>query len=291
VKNYFWSLLPSMLFASAIQCAAQVDAAVIAHYPFNGSLTADASGNGRVLSTPSSGSGTDPTFTGGVFGQAAVFDGAQNQSLWRGTADPGFDFGTGDFAVSLWYRRSSTSGTFSILGKGNASGSGSEADSGFALRVSGASSPTLSLFEGTDSVASATVAVNDVSNFQHVLFQRQGGEYQLYVNNNLEATSTPSPVFNLNTTLAFAAGAETVPTGNSGIQGSNFFSGAIDEIWVFNNALDLNQIQELFENNFFDSPSNNGPGAAIPEPGSVVLLYLGLLLFARKARRPCLLLA
>ena len=279
-------LLTSMLLLCTVLCATQVEAALIAHYAFDGSLTADSSGNGRAMNT----SVSSPSFAGSsAFGSNAVSMNGSSQFLYRD--DAAFDFGTGDFAVSLWYQRTDA-GVYSLIGNGTKNSPSTFPNSGFILEVSGANtSPTLSLYEGNApaEISTAVGSINDSSAFQHVLFQRDGGQYQLYVNGGIEGTASPA-LASLNTGLGFGIGAENVDLANIPVDGEGYHNGLIDEVFIFNNALTPSEITDLFTTNTFPGIGSGGSGGGggsggIPEPTSLTLLSLGLLFVARRKRR------
>ena len=276
-------ILPVLLFC-AVFTTAQAHAALIAHYAFNGSLTPDSSGNGRTLSA-----GNSPTLGTPRFGSnSASFQSIDQDFLYIDDTVL-HSFGTGDFAVSLWYQRTD-SGTYDLIGNGTPDSIGGFPESGFNLRVSNANaSPTLELFAGSTSVISTspTLATADNSAFQHVLFQRENDEFQLYVNNGTAVTNTPVPDINLNTGLAFAIGARAKTNAGASDGTADHMNGLMDEIFIFDNALTPEQIEGLFTSNTFPNIGGGGGGSssAIPEPSSLVLIALGAILALARRRR------
>ncbi len=93
---------------------ADISDGLVAYWPLDegtGTTTADLTGNG------SDGTFVDaPAWVGGKLGNALDFDGS-NDAVDCGNS-PLLDFGTGDFAISLWIKVDSTQGDATLFGKG-----------------------------------------------------------------------------------------------------------------------------------------------------------------------------
>jgi len=256
---YFFRILSSMaVILAPMGFVASSNANVIAHYSFDGSVTADSSGNGYDLSA----GGGGPTSVGGQFGNAADFDGSSFLYL-NGASNSNFNIGGGTFALSFWYQ-SDGSAFMPLVGKNN-----SNADQGYATFASG-SQVGGDLRDGTSGTVSAARPTDDGSVFHHIVYQSTGLTQQLYLDGILQATS--GTFFPNDAGNAFAIGSRNIST--SGAQNSGGASqkldGRIDEVWVFDRALISDEISNLNEFNSID-------GQQVPEPGTIALLGLGLI--------------
>ncbi len=151
-------------------------------YPLND--VTDRSGNGNDLTNNNS-----TTFTSGVFGNAATFNGT-NQSLTR-SGDSDFDMGSGDFAVSLYFKSTSAtnpSGTSdSIMMMG---GSSNQDILSFQL---GANTGVITVGATSNNWSShdsiATTADFHDARWHHAVYQKYDGNWELWVDGLLCATT------------------------------------------------------------------------------------------------------
>ncbi len=217
----------SLALAASLASSAQAD--VVAHYAFDsvGTLFDDSSAGMRTLSS----TGPAPTLRTGSFGQAVDLGG--NTWLWN--ASDQFNFG-GDDGWDVFKTTISSTDTISAVID----------DPGSAARVD------------------VTAPADDNTNFHHVVVQRSGDNLDIYVDGTIADSTTGVDSFNVDTTNAFAIGARNVNSSGNG--GEFAFDGAIDEVWVFNQALNNTEIQDLLNSN-----TNSQPG--IPEP-SVLQLHI-----------------
>ncbi len=245
--------------------AASANATLIAHYTFDGALTADSSGNSRTLTNGAGG----PSSVAGKFGNAANFAGG----AFLFSADSAFNLGTGNFAISLWYQAVQSS--FSPLVGKNSSSS----DTGYA--ISHDSINVLGDFGDTTGGAVATFRPgDDTSEFHHLVFQKNGSTIELYLDGLLDISF--GGAIGSDSTNAFAIGSRNITAGggeNSGGGASQKFNGLIDEVYVFDNVLTATEISNLEQFNSLESVS-------ISEPSALALFGLGLfgLGFARGKR-------
>lgn len=227
---------------------------VLAHWTLDQTL-ADASGNGVTLFESG-----DVPFGPGQFGSAAMF--TNNGSNFLENANPVLDPGTGDFAVSLWYRTSIT-GNQSLLGKGIEAFSFD--DQGYRIRIDGGNLQFRLL---DDNNSTAQIPAPALDTWHHIVAQRDGDLIQLFLNGTEVASDLGNDSLDLSTGLAFTIGRRTAQSG------AGAFTGSLDEIWVFDGALSDTQVSNLF--------SLNNP---VPEPAVASLLALGLGLSLRRSRR------
>ncbi|NKB20537.1 MAG: PEP-CTERM sorting domain-containing protein [Alphaproteobacteria bacterium] len=240
--------------ALTVSFAGNASASLIAHYSFDGAVTADSSGNGRTLTTGSGG----PTQVVGQFGNAANFAGAG----FLYSADSAFNIGTGNFAISLWYQASES--LFSPLVGKNSSSS----NAGYAVSQS-----TILAGDVGDTTGGAVATArpgDDLSVFHHIVFQQIGTTLEFYLDGIL--ADTFSGATGSDSSNAFAIGSRNITSG--GVEGSGGgtsqkFNGLMDEVFVFDNALSQTEISNLQQFNSLDAP-------AVPEPGILAIFCLGL---------------
>jgi hypothetical protein len=240
----------------AIAYGASSNASVIAHYSFDNAVTLDDSGNARHLTT----GGGGPSQTGGVFGSSADFDGSSFLYMAGAPSNSAFNFGAGDFSISLWYESDSSSFT-PLVGKNSSS-----LDEGYATWVNA------SFLAGDMGDTTAGVGTPRPSDgeFHHVVFQSLAGILRLYVDTILVGASVSVPSDALGS--AFAVGSRNISF--AGAENHNGVSqkldGRLDEVWLFDHALTGTEISNLNE-------FNNIDGQQVPEPAMLALFGLGLL--------------
>ncbi len=193
------------------------------------------------------------TYTGN---RAILYDGLND---YVDVGDPANLFFPGAFSISAWVRRDA-SGVRYILGDYDSPG----LDSSYALRVN--SSGTVSFFwENSSTFPMATsTTVLTLGTYYHLVGTWDGTTRRLYVNATLEGiNSTPQsrPGFGQNTTF-----------GRAGNFSGLYFNGLIDEVGIWNYALNQDEVDWLNQN----SLNNLGAEAIVPEPSALPLLLTGL---------------
>ena len=210
-------------------CEYEITEDLVAYYPFNGNAD-DESGNGNDGDI-NEGTYSEPILTTDRFGNessAYSFDGVDDYiDLGNGSQ---FNFGTGVFSLSAWFQ-TLTIQDGRILSKTN-----HEADDGFQLGLS-AAIPKFYLLD-SNPVASSDVTLND--NIWHNLVGiRSGDQLQLYVDGVLEHTVIGVVGYDVssNNTLKIGKrdGTQDLP-----------FQGNIDDIHIYNHALNETEITELY---------------------------------------------
>ncbi len=248
---------------------------IIAHYSFDGNLTLgdDSAGGGRDLNVTVLGTGTAPALTatskfGG--GAAEFFGGAttnddQGYFYTAGTTANSFDFGTGDFAISYWYQNhhaSDQSGR--IFSKADSTG-GNKSGTGLGLLITMSNvggTPEIvaddcGFCNGAVSLLRETAPADDNTAFQHVVVQRTGANWEMYLDGTLvDGPRGLDGGAGTNFTrqgVAFSIGTRNVDADTGGLVGSSTanlpFEGLLDEVWVFNQALTLGEIADLNSSN------------------------------------------
>ena len=264
--TFFLTALLSTALLSIVSAPAW--GGVIAYYGFNSSATTDNSGNGNNL-TVSGGATIDTGGGNQAFGAGALsLDGTG--FVYRALNDPSFDFGTGDFAVSLFYRREVGGTTRPLIGNGSTANIGSDPLSGFTLNMQDlGGTPDIANLQGSSLTTTAPANPNDILAFSHIVAQRNAGTFELWIDGAL--VDTQANGIDVNTGMAFAVGAQNVEANGTIADSSDVFSGLIDEVWVFDNALTGTQIAELAANDP-PFPIGGGGGGATPEPGTGIVL-------------------
>lgn len=178
------------------------------------------------------------TFTSGQVGQAFTFDGVNDSVTFGSTVG---NFGTSDFTIDFWIRTTNTTRTEGVLGKREICGHHSFWD----MRVG--SNGTLNVELDQDAGATnyntqtTSVPIND-GVFHLVAVVREGATMRIYVDGVLSATGTTAGVTNLVNTALLTAGTSAC----TGQDGTNFFTGQLDELEIFNRALSQCEIQAIF---------------------------------------------
>jgi hypothetical protein len=241
-------------------------AAVVAHYPFDADFQ-DSTANDLDLTNHGSSGGAVAITSGGGgrFGEAAEFDGADD---FLSQPSESFNFGTTDFALSFWYRSDTTEEDFfSLVGKTD-----SAADEGYAARLNFGDLDGI-LLDDTGNRVLTPRPQGDISQYQHVVFQRNGDEIELYLNGASVDTDTGNDALDVDTTYRFGIGARNIQAdGSLGDPLFGYFDGRIDEVWVLDEALTPGEIENLRSSN------------VVPEPSSLILALSSLTLLLRWRR-------
>lgn len=259
------NLITTLFAACAITTAAHAD--VISHYSFDSDVTTDSVGGNNLTST---GGGVSVTGTAAFGAGAANFNpNDEGNYLWVDSTD--FDFGTGEWAISFWYRNvhpNVNSGR--IITKSN-----TNVDAGFNIMITQDSSPDQVVADINDFgvLISADAPANDNTTYHHVVVQRSGDTWEIYLDGALKDTENVVGEDFSSPTSAFAMGARNVSTTGGALSSQGpIFRGDLDEVWVFDTALEQDQINLLISNNM------------IPEPASLAMLGLGGLMILRRRR-------
>ena len=222
-----------------------------------GALSAPASGTTSALSTvmrlglaaewlldgnalDSSGNGKNGSLVSVGFGPNRLLRPNAALSLsGAGYVDIGnyFDFGTGDFSISLWFTTPSPAALMQVLGK-NMSPLGSPPYSGYQLRLNAgvlefgvAQSGAL----GTVIKTTALVA----NTWYHAVAVRQGSGLSLYLNGLLVDSAQAPSVYTIDSLSSLCLGAMKDSSGTR----TQYFTGSIDDVRIYN--LPLNQAEVL----------------------------------------------
>lgn len=197
-----------------------------------------ANGNANDIVGGANGTLNGATFATGEVGQAFSFDGVNDSVTFGSTVG---NFGTSDFTIDFWIRTTNTTRTEGVLGKREFCSHHSFWD----MRLG--SNGTLSVELDQDNAATnynsltAPATLND-GVFHLVAVVREGSTMRIYVDGVLSATGTTSGVTNLVNAALLTAGTSAC----TGQDGTNFFTGQLDELEIFGRALTQCEIQAIF---------------------------------------------
>ncbi len=260
------SLIASL---STLTIATAANATLLAYYSFDtlGTITTDSSGNGRTLTNNGATIGTGKFGTGG-----ASFNGSSD-FLFRNDASLGLT--SGDFSVAFWYQ--SPSVNFSaIAGKNN-----TNSNQGWDVSVNGFSTLSANLEDTLAGTTTVARPADDASNYHHVVMQRSGlTALNIFIDGVLTGTDVISASDFAATSNAFALGARNVSSGGTAgsTGGANFYTGLIDELYIYDVALSQTEINNLISDNDIN-------GATVSAPATGLMLTGGLLAFRLRTRK------
>jgi hypothetical protein len=223
-------MLLSLLFVFLFSASqASLDSGLVAYYPLNGDAV-DYSLNGH------NGTMNDVVFDSqGVFGQCAVFNGSSSTI----NTNYLFNFGTGDFSISLWFNYVDLNQTGAFLSK-------RINDSiGFDLEIVPWSKRRVNFYgaESANKVVWPPYPTDYALEVWHnIVFVKNGINYSVYVDNSLQGSEdSPFGAININNYLNVELGIYrgVFPRGG-------YYSGKLDEVRFYNRALTLNEVALLF---------------------------------------------
>lgn len=269
-RPFLLSVLSAMTLASA-------DGALVAYWNLNesGGNIADSSGNNLTGTASagglaySQGSVTAGTYgaltvdaaTAAAFGTSVNFTRASSGSFTVNGAAGGVletlaEAGpsTGAFTVMAWINTTGlpASTTYRVFGTGPVGGWG--------LGMANVDRLKFTTYGNTDYLSTGTTPFN--GNWHHVAVTWSNGTVTSYVDGNAVTLNSAATTFTDEASALFRIGGNT--------DGSDLFNGRIDELKIFNTALDVTQLRL--------------EAVAVPEPSAFVLGGLGLLALFRRRR-------
>jgi hypothetical protein len=240
--------LCSLVVAASAACTGIARAGLIAYFPFTGGSVADASGNGVVATN------NGATTAAGKRGQGLSFNGSSsfvNVNLnINAAARPNLTMGA-------WVKAAAGNGLVSQIISHDNFGF----DRSLCIDFRGGTTNSWSAFTGNGVLSGGIPAVVGEWVFLAVVYNQSAGTVRLHVNGqSFTAKSNFNPGYNyLNIGVN--------PNGNG-----EYFSGLIDEVFFFDEALSNSQIENLRLN-------------GVPTPGTAGLLALAGITAARRNRR------
>ena len=197
------------------------------------------------------------TYTSGKFGQAFSFDGVNDYVNIAATAST--DSVTKEFTIHAWVKPSSIQSGWNVIMM-------REGRAPYLNYTSNTLFPKMHLSTQGQTVAASSTVATPVNVWSHVVGVYDGSYARIYIN-GIEIQNV-------------AVSGDLVTNTGGSVQGKSFwigaeqtyyfFSGAIDDVALYNRALNSAEITSLYSN------------TPIPEPGSYFLFFVGaVILIAR----------
>ena len=238
-----------------VPALADIGDGLVGYWPLDegsGGMTADASGNAND-GTINGG----PGWVAGMFGNALEFDGSDDH-VDLGNP-PILDFGTGDFTISAWVKTTSPGGE-TVVAKGGDNSGGHR----WRLYVDGSTVEILVDDDSNKRDPGGSINVID-GEWRHLVGLRRGDTLRGYVDAvedpdiTAHGESTLPGGYDLSGTSQHNAYIGCLTAHDSGDL-IKFFAGAIDDVAIWNRALDQEEIDFLW---------NGGAGnsVVVPSPG------------------------
>jgi hypothetical protein len=251
------ALLRTVVVCCASLFAAKARASVIAHYSFDeaGGLTATDSVGGVTGTLQGS-----ATFVpGGIAGNALSLSTTNEGVVNMGNK---FAFLSGNYSVAFWVKTTTTEADTVVLSKHAA---GFENGYLFSIGPTGggglAGKTSFAASEVVPNGLTSTTTVNDGAWHQIVGVYTAGGNHSIYVD-GAPAEQSKATVPMIDNVAAFYVGGVGA-IGNPTVADGRY-TGLVDDLQLYNNALTDAEVNTLFAN----------PGKVVPEPASLSILGL-----------------
>ena len=173
-------------------------------------------------------------YVAGKIGQAFSLDGLTDYvDVGEGGGD--FDFGAGDFSMALWFNKTNDTSYGSFLDKYVPNSN----DRSWGFRTDNANSQLVFVTEADGAAGNTKLLTTDSSvwtagTWTHVVFTKSGTVGNFYVDGVLvgdDGTALDATIYDSAAKVTIGAGVEST---------TNFFGGSIDEVMIFDCALDAN---------------------------------------------------
>ncbi len=253
--------MPFFFFVFALPLSAQIPTnGLVGHWPFSGNAS-DASGNGHHGTLQGGPAPTVDRF--GNQNQAYSFDGVDDYIKIPHHADLNLDQ---EFTISAWVKfcDSQINGTSDIWGPAifeksdTFSLASSTGVSIYALSISNGTNPATFLSQ-TDGTASAQSSITDLMDgkWHHLsLVISPNATSYIYVDGNRDKTITNSYVFHTNNGEATIGYSQL---GSYWLFARSYFKGAIDDVRLYNRALNQTEVSALYNQGNWPSSAGEIP--------------------------------
>lgn len=218
----------------SLAVTAQTSIGLVAHYTFEGNLN-DATGN---TSNAGIEVGT-PAYSCGVFGQALLLDGANDQVRIPNTANVAGEFDREDFTVAFYFKPIGLNGTQYLISKRDTSCT--NARKFFVRYVPNSRTINTFLAQDAEKDANLLTVANNLACWQHLAIVRLDNRVFVYLNGQLRSNLGTASRINLETQgPLYIGGSECI----GGVETP--FSGLIDDVRIYRRALDASEVAGLY---------------------------------------------
>lgn len=191
------------------------------------------------------GTANNTTFAAGKISQAATFSGIVTSNILVADSTD-FTFGSNDFSVSMWVKKT-TNGTRQIFaGQSSALGTTSTISFLLEFRTTNTVRAIVAYNTSTTSLPESSGTITDTA-WHHIVLVRDGSTMRLYIDGSADGTAAISGTVN-DATNNFGLG-------RGGDINQNFFPGSIDEVGVWKRKLTPAEVGQLY---------NSGNGLTYP---------------------------
>ena len=227
--------------ASGAQAAPDITSDLEHHYQFDndtGTTLVDSSANNRDGSWTNQ-LPNDPQGAEGVAAEFAEASAGDPEAYAAVSSANTFDFGTGDFTISTWYKTDGVpAATGYLFDHESQTPSGDYA--GVALIASPTGQLTATFEDDGGTFRSLTTGLNTTDTWTHVSIIRSGDDFSLVVDGTVVDSSTTSAIGSL-------SHPSSLYVGRSGESPSSGFEGQLDDMRIYSRALDSQDIQALVD--------------------------------------------
>ena len=209
----------------SLAVTAQTSIGMVAHYTFEGNLndvTGNTSNAGIAVGTPA--------YSCGVFGQALLLDGANDQVRIPNTASVAGEFDREDFTVAFYFKPIGLNGTQYLISKRDTSCA--NARKFFVRYVPNSRTINTFLAQDADKDANLLTVANNLACWQHLAIVRLDNRVFVYLNGQLRSNLGTASRINLETQgPLYIGGSDCI----GGVETP--FSGLIDDVRIYRRAL------------------------------------------------------
>jgi gliding motility-associated-like protein len=214
--------------------SAQTNVGLVAHYAFDGNYQ-DATGNTANTGVV----GGNPAFRCGVVNDAVLLDGAADMITIPNGQNVNTEFDTEDFSVSLYFKPIGTNGQQYLISKRDTACS-YDYDF-FAKYVPNSRTVNGLIREIPQKTVSVVHSIENTACWQHLVLVRDDTRFKMYVNTKLVSDLGSQTRIDLTSGGDLTIGS-AICRGPSEVP----FHGLIDELRIYNRALDEKEIEGLY---------------------------------------------
>jgi gliding motility-associated-like protein len=226
-------LILGSLFFFCLTAKAQTESGLVAHYLFDGNLL-DARGNAVNEGIPMD----EPAYDCGLINQSLLFNGGSNEIRFDGQVNNEFN-STEDFTVSLYFKANVANGEMYLLSKRRFN---CETENSFYIKYQPSSNAVnVYLEESSGRIINILAQLSQSACWHHIVVVRNAGRVRLYGDGRFLAERNTLGRIDLMSEGNLILGSSDC------FRGSEVpFNGVIDEMRVYNRALNENEIRDLY---------------------------------------------